>query len=121
MQSSTNQSERISILTGTITPNKYIENSQHFGQNSGILWILNLGSSILDPQSLGDHFKHSMFGSFDIITPPSPLYFFPAASGIRTFKDWFVKKVKSANMSFCNLSKLLQLDLLHLFLSHFCL
>ena len=70
MQSSTNQSQRISILTGTITPNKYIENSQHFEQNSGILWILNLGSSILDPQSLGDHFKHSMFGSFDITPPP---------------------------------------------------
>ena len=76
MQSSTNQSERISILTGTITPNKYIENSQHFGQNSGILWILNLGSSILDPQSLGDHFKHSMFGSFDITPPPPPPFIF---------------------------------------------
>ena len=73
MQSSTNQSQRISILTGTITPNKYIENSQHFEQNSGILWILNLGSSILDPQSLDDHFNHYMFGSFDI-TPPPPFF-----------------------------------------------
>ena len=85
MQSSTNQSQRISILTGTITPNKYIENSQHFEQNSGILWILNLGSSILDPQSLGDHFKHSMFGSFDI-TPPPPFFFFPGSFSYSNFQ-----------------------------------
>ena len=45
MQSSTNQSERISIITKTIIPNKYIEDSQHFGQNSGVLWILNLGAT----------------------------------------------------------------------------
>ena len=45
MQSSTNQSERISIITKTIIPNKYIENSQNFGQNSGVLWILNLGAT----------------------------------------------------------------------------
>ena len=25
--------------------NKYIENSQHFGKNSGILWILNMGAT----------------------------------------------------------------------------
>ena len=45
MQSSTNQSVQTYMITGRITPNKYIENSQHFGQNSRILWILNMGAT----------------------------------------------------------------------------
>ena len=45
MQSSTNQRVHTSIITGTIKINKYIESSQHFGENTGVLWILSLGAT----------------------------------------------------------------------------
>ena len=38
-----NHRVHISIITGTMISNKYIENSPHFVVNTGILWILKLG------------------------------------------------------------------------------